>query len=93
MRENYYALMVAILKDCSPEQAFQHMDDPAALLRKAPRLDQGDVADMVALKQQGLTYREIGLIYNKKPDTVYSIIRRARNKLRLQRGVLVVNAG
>lgn len=61
LRDNIIALYIAILRDdiVTPEQAFAVLEDKS--VRKT--VTDEDVEDMVAMKEQGLSYGQISEIY------------------------------
>ncbi|SDX75543.1 helix-turn-helix domain-containing protein [Tepidimicrobium xylanilyticum] len=78
LRYNIAAMYIAILREdiVTPEQAFAVVEDES-IIRV---YDNKDVADMVELKNQGLSYREIGQIYGISGDAVYRRIRRHKKR-------------
>lgn len=70
----YYALAVAILAECSPETAFEKFQSerPSEV---RPIFYDVDIEKMRRLKGRGLSYRQIGLIFNVPWTTVYGRIR------------------
>jgi len=70
---NYYALIVAVLKGISPEEAFELLE--TGKRPKHKKLSTEEVAEMASLKET-MTYKDIGTIYNMKPTAVYTRIRR-----------------
>jgi len=74
---NYYALIVAILRGCNPETAFEMVqaDHPD---RVRPQISKADVADMVKFKEKGLTYEKIGAIYGVNKYFVFNRVRKIR---------------
>lgn len=82
LKENYYALVLSILKGWTPEQSFLYFETGKIMRLSSIRKDitNDDVMDMVALKEQGLTYKEIGDLYNAKKDMIVKRIDRYLNK-------------
>lgn len=76
MKENYYALMVAILKPCTPEQAFELMKNSSA--RKKHINVNPEV--LIFHKNDGMTYKEIGEMFGITDCAVYIIIKRYKQK-------------
>ncbi|MDI3534799.1 MAG: hypothetical protein PWQ82_1164 [Thermosediminibacterales bacterium] len=74
---NYYALMVAIFRKCTPEQAFELLENGKL---KRMKLNNDDIAYMVELKKE-LTYKEIGEMYGLSPDAVHNRIRRFKRQI------------
>lgn len=77
LKYNIYALILAISRNdiYIPEQAF------SILAGTEYRFTDEDIEDMIKLKNQGLTYKEIGEIYGLHKDNVYGKIRRYRHKM------------
>lgn len=79
MNENYYVLAVCIFQKCTPEQAFQLFETG-----KKNRTKKGeamkDAAEMVRLREQGMTYAAIGELYGMNKDAVFRRIKRAKEK-------------
>lgn len=77
MKENYYALAVCILRNCTPEQAFQLLETG-----KKKRVKKGTCLDVVPerqkLREQGLSYKAIGEIYGMSKDGVYIRLKKAK---------------
>lgn len=76
LRENVAAIYIAILRDdiTIPEQAF------AALEGKKHRLTYEDTLDMVAMKEEGMYYREIAKIYGVDHSLIYKRIYRYKKE-------------
>lgn len=71
--DNYLALYIAIIGECSPEIAFHRLKYGYS----APRLlTESDVLDMIKLKEAGLTFQNIGDIYNLHPTTIQKRLKR-----------------
>lgn len=68
MRENWYALFIAIKLKVTVEQAFKIFEDGS--LKKSKLITEEDEKDMIAMKKQGITYKEIGMIYGVTDSTV-----------------------
>lgn len=80
MEENYYALLLSILKRYTPEQSFEVLQ--IGKIKQKHDIQKNDVNEMVQLKAQGLTYREIGEMFGISGDAAYTRIRRATGKLK-----------
>lgn len=79
MKENYYALTVCILRNCTPEQAFHLLNTGK---KKRYREDIKDsIPEMIRLKEQGMTYKAIGEMFGVSKDAIYTRIRRATGRL------------
>lgn len=59
MQDNWYALIVSILKGVLPEQAFELMENNTY----KPLYGSDHTSDMIKMHEQGMTYRDIGEIY------------------------------
>lgn len=76
LRYNIAALTIAICSDAFmlPEKAFSILEE------KDLKIDVADTEDMLALREQGLTYRDIGEIYNSTGSNVYKRLKNYRRK-------------
>jgi hypothetical protein len=84
--ENYYVLAVSILKNKTPEEAFelyQTGEDKIAGYNKV--ITEDDVLDMIHLREkEGLSYGKIGQIYNLSDQAIYRRIKRyKKNKFKI----------
>lgn len=61
MNENWYALCIAIMLKMPPETAFQVLDIGQRNRKSVLNFD--DTRDMLKLKSDGLTYKQIGVMY------------------------------
>lgn len=79
MEENYYALLICILKPVTIEQGFGllegHVSDRYNLA-----ITGEDIEDMIRMKQQGMTHREIGSYYGISEEAAYRRIKRYKAK-------------
>ena len=75
--DNYVALMMCIFTGWEPEQCFIYLETLRRPKRKS-NIIEDDVLDMIRLKQNGMSYREIGEIYGLSPDAVYYRIKRSK---------------
>jgi hypothetical protein len=81
VQENYYALIVAI---CSKK--FVTIEQAFSILNTGKKVHVDDwqkkqiVEEMIALREKGLTYQQIGDIYGIGKDDVFKRIQRARTK-------------
>lgn len=73
--DNYVALMMCIFTGWEPEQCFSYLETSRKPKRKS-NITEDDVLDMIRLKQNGMSHREIGEIYGLSPDAVYYRIKR-----------------
>lgn len=79
MSENYYALYISILKCLTPEQSFELLSTGRIKRECNPE----DVEDMIKLKAEGMTYRELSEAYGISEDTAYHRISRWRKGAQL----------
>lgn len=78
MEENYCALALAIIKDYTPEQAFEVLENGCI-----SRVSQKNATqEMIRLKEAGLSYREIGDIFGIPRIAAYRRIGRAVGRLK-----------
>lgn len=82
MEYNFCAFALSILGNYTPEQAFDVLEHGAIKRKNNSEDVKKDIAEMVALKLRGLTYRAIGEIYGVSGDVVYTRIRRATGRLK-----------
>lgn len=75
--DNYVALMMCIFTGWEPEQCFNYLETLRRPKRKS-NITEDDVLDMIRLKQNGMSHREIGEIYGLSPDAVYYRIKRSK---------------
>ncbi len=83
--ENYTALLIAIEKEVCQEEAFKILDIVADGKQISNRkfkvkLINEDMKDMIKLKNEGLTYKQIGEIYGISDHAVYRRIKRYKEK-------------
>ncbi|MDF2906816.1 MAG: hypothetical protein K0R34_2137 [Herbinix sp.] len=74
LKENYYALLICILRpDFTIDRSTEFMID--GRLRK--NLPKGEgIDEMISMKQQGMTYKEIGEVFGLSKDAVHKRIQR-----------------
>lgn len=79
MDDNWCALFIATQLEVSPEVAFDLLDR-----REKPRTNKlitdDDTKDMIALKAQGLTYKELGTMYGLTDRAAYRRIKRFKDR-------------
>ena len=75
MKENYYALLICILRPATIEQSFDLLNGKITKVQNKS-VTKDDVQDMVLMRQQGITYEEIGQIYGLSMQAVYMRIKR-----------------
>ncbi|MFA6941442.1 MAG: hypothetical protein WCQ54_10790 [Clostridiaceae bacterium] len=79
MDDNWCALFIATQLDVSPEIAFDLLTR-----REKPRTNKlitdDDTKDMIALKSQGITYREIGAMYGLTDHAAYRRMKRFKDR-------------
>lgn len=77
MKENYYALLICIIRpDYNIDRSLQAMFEGKVTRIRNTAVKRDDVEDMIRLKQQGMTYKEIGELYGMKKDAVHKRIQR-----------------
>lgn len=78
LRYNIAAMYIAILREdiATPEQAFAVISNTSAI--KA--IKDEDVKDMIAMKKQGLTYKQIAEIYGSTDSNIHHRIKRYKGK-------------
>lgn len=82
MKENYYALLIAIFKDCLADEAFQLLDTGNCGYKyKRSADDSAKIEEMIELKNQGYTYQRIGDIYGIARNTVCEKISRYKKRM------------
>lgn len=73
MHDGYAALMVAILRNCTPEMAWMYLEG------KTPKYNrkwlQADINQMDELRAEGITWREIGEMFNTSAETIQRVYR------------------
>jgi transposase len=74
---NYYALAVAIIKNCSPERAFALMEGRAG--DKPRKLSDEEIEEMIQVKKTH-TYDEMAKIYGMSRDAIYMQIKRYKQR-------------
>lgn len=81
VRLNYYAMVVAIIGECTVETAFEKLqsDHPDKIISRNT-LTSEDSEDMRKLSDAGITYREISEFYHVPKTTVDGRIRLRRQK-------------
>lgn len=79
LRYNIAAMYVAILREdiTTPEQAF------SVISESVHKLTDEDVLDMIAMRNQGMYYREIGEIYGISDSSVIRRINRHKKETSL----------
>jgi hypothetical protein len=75
MKENYYALLICILKPVTIEKSFELINGKFTKVQNKS-IDNTDVKDMIRMKQQGMTYQGIGEMYGLTDQAVYRRIKR-----------------
>ena len=77
--ENYYALIVSILKGATSEQAFITMrEGPSA---KKRGFSDNEICEMIGLRKGGKTLKHIGSLFNINASLVCTTIRRYNQRL------------
>lgn len=81
MKENYYALLLCILKpSCTIDTSLQIMID-GVFKKENATIGKPDIEDMIRLKQK-MTYEEIGEIYGLSKQAVYRRIKRYKEAVK-----------
>jgi DNA-directed RNA polymerase specialized sigma subunit len=76
MEENYYALVLAILTGCTPEEAFEWLDKG---YKHRTRQRSKDISiEVLRLRYKGLTNKEIGEILGLSEHAVSKRYNRAK---------------
>lgn len=75
MKENYYALLICILMPVTIERGFDLLEGKITKVQNRA-IKKDDVEDMILMKQQGMTYKEISDIYGLSWDAVRRRIKR-----------------
>lgn len=83
LASNYVALAVSILNNCTPERAFDLLEDyERATAKGSVRTDitPDDIEDMHKLRAQGYKYREIGEMYGLSFEEAYYKMKRRKRR-------------
>jgi DNA-directed RNA polymerase specialized sigma24 family protein len=87
IEENWCALALCILSRRMPEEALCYMrtghDDEHLKYRNRDVADQ-DVIEMLEMRNAGVKYRDIGMVFGIKAQSVYSRIYHYRLKLKAE---------
>lgn len=75
MKENYYALLVCILRPVTIEKSFDLLDGKITK-KNNTSISKKDIEDMIRMKQQGMTFEAIGEVYGLTRGAVYRRIKR-----------------
>lgn len=81
MQHNYYALVVSILRECSPERAFELLGDKRV---RNDDLTHEDVLEMMRLRAEGYSLKQVGDMYGITFSSVNTRIQRAKKKMALK---------
>jgi DNA invertase Pin-like site-specific DNA recombinase len=81
--ENYGALMIAIMKQCHPEEAFRlYRTGYAGTKAYRGKEDSEDVREMIRLNEEDkLTYEQIGSMYGISKSCVSKKIKKHKEKI------------
>lgn len=79
MNENWYAFYISIVKEVPPEIAFAMMEGKKDTQWRKLLTDE-DKEDMIKLREQGLTYKEIGYMYGLSKTAIGHHIERYKKK-------------
>jgi len=80
VKENYYALLICILKPVTIEQGFDLLDGRITH-RNNMAITNEDIEDMIRMKQKGMTYQQIGDLYGLSWDSVRRRIKRYKGAM------------
>jgi hypothetical protein len=84
MKENYYALLICIFRsDFNIDRSTTYMLN--GRMRKNLPKGEGN-EEMIQMKQQGMTHREIGEIFGLTPEAVYRRIKRSKEVMSRGKG-------
>ncbi len=76
MEYNWCALIISILKKCTPEQAFESLEKCSPIkYHQNKTITKHDVMNMIKLKKK-LTYQQIGDLYGMSKDAVFKRIKK-----------------
>ena len=75
MKENYYALLICILRPVNIERSFDMLSGKITKVQNKT-ITRGDVLDMIRMKQQGMTFEAIGELYGISKQAVYRRLKR-----------------
>jgi hypothetical protein len=76
---DYYALLICILRPVTPEQSFDMINGKVAQIQNVT-ITSADIEDMIRMKEQGMTHREIGECYGISEEATYRRIKRYKEK-------------
>jgi hypothetical protein len=79
VNENFCALVISILKNCTPEQAFKCLDTGSTYVTKGEALL--DAPEMIEQKKQGFTYNQIGEMFGVSGHVVFRRIKRYKESI------------
>jgi len=79
--ENYYALLICILRPVTIEMSFDLMGGKITKVQNKS-IKSNDVEDMIQMKQQGMTHRAIGELYGLSEEAVYRRIKRYKEAIK-----------
>ena len=80
MKENWSALAIAAYYTLLPEQAFTCYEKGYLSKFKHGSICPPEIMDIMALREEGKTWKEIGQKYNIKPHTAFMRLRRYLDK-------------
>lgn len=75
MEENYCALVISILKNCSPEQAFRYLET-GKKGKASPEDSQKLVVEIKKMRKQKMSFRAIAKVVNLSPGNVYRLLKK-----------------
>jgi hypothetical protein len=79
MKENYYALIAAILGNISVDQSIARMGLQERKITNRKKFDQEENKVMAELRDKGMTYAAIGELYDLSAGSIDHRVRSYRN--------------
>jgi hypothetical protein len=80
MKENYYALIAAILGNISVDQSIARMGLQERKITNRKKFDQEENRIMTELRDKGMTYAAIGELYDLSAGAIEHRVKDYRNK-------------
>lgn len=75
LKDNYIALAMSILTGWTADQCFTYLDTMRRPIQNR-NIAEKDIEHMVQLKQQGMTYRQIGEMFGLSSGAVFKRVKR-----------------
>ncbi|MDF2841652.1 MAG: hypothetical protein K0R00_78 [Herbinix sp.] len=82
MKENYYALLICILRPVSIERSLQMMVDEEFTRQRDENINDEDIESMIKMKKSGMTYGKIGEIFGLAESATYRRIKRYKERMK-----------